>query len=59
MDKIKNIEKKFCLFVGLVGLVLPVMFHISLWSFGFMSGLGLAGWMLLPDKKESDSNEPR
>ena len=59
MDKIKNIEKKFCLLIGLVGLVLPVMFHISLWSFGFMSGLGLAGWMLLPDKKESDSNESK
>lgn len=57
MDKIRNIEKKFCLFISLVGLVLPVMFHISLWSFGFMSGLGLAGWMLLPDKKDSDRNE--
>ena len=54
MGRIKNIKKKFCLFVGLVGLVLPVMFHISLWSFGFMSGLGLAGWMLLPDEKEEE-----
>ena len=59
MCKIKNIEKKFCLFISLVGIVLPVMFHISLWSFGFMSGLGLAGWLLLPDKKESDSNESK
>lgn len=52
MSRIKNIKKKFCLFVGLVGLVLPVMFHISLWYFGFMSGLGLAGWMLLLDEEE-------
>lgn len=52
MDKIKNIEKKFCLMVGLFGLTLPLISHYSCWSFGFMSGLGIAGWMLLPDKEK-------
>lgn len=56
MDKIKNIKKKFCLFIGMLGLILPLITHISLWSFGFISGFGLAGWMLLPDEKE-DNNE--
>ena len=26
--------------------------HISCFNFGFMVGIGLAGWMLLPDKKK-------
>lgn len=51
MDKIKNIEKKFCLLIGFTGLILSLITHISLWSFGFISGLGFTGWMLLPDKK--------
>lgn len=50
MGRIKNIEKKFCLMIGLTGVVLPIITHISLWSFGFIAGLGFAGWMLLPDK---------
>ena len=54
MDKIKNIKKNFCLFVGVLGLILPLITHISLWSFGFISGLGLAGWMLLPNKGENN-----
>lgn len=57
MDKIKNIEKKFCLLIGFVGLILPLITHISLWSFGFISGLGFAGWMLLPDKNKKDKGE--
>lgn len=57
MDKIKNIEKKFYLLIGFVGLILPLITHISLWSFGFISGLGFAGWMLLPDKNKEDKGE--
>lgn len=57
MDKIKNIEKKFCLLIGFVGLILPLITHISLWSFGFISGLGFAGWMLLPDKSKENKGE--
>ena len=57
MDKIKNVEKKFCLLIGFIGLILPLITHISLWSFGFISGLGFAGWMLLPDKSKEDKGE--
>lgn len=48
----KRIEKKFCLVIGLAGLILPLITHYSCWSFGFIGGLGLAGWMLLSDDKE-------
>jgi len=54
MSEIKSIKKCFCLVIGIIGVVLPVITHISLWSFGLMAGLGLAGWMLLPDKKENE-----
>ena len=57
MDKIKNVEKKFCLLIGFTGLILPLITHISLWSFGFISGLGFAGWMLLPDKNKETKGE--
>ena len=57
MDKIKNIEKKFYLLIGFAGLILPVITHISLWSFGFISGLWFAGCMLLPDKSKKDKGE--
>ena len=48
----ENIEKKFCLFIAFVFMILSLTTHISCFSFGFMVGIGLAGWMLLPDKKE-------
>ena len=47
-----NIAKKFCLFVAIVFMILSLTTHISCFSFGFMAGIGLAGWMLLPDEKE-------
>lgn len=56
MSEIKNLKKSFCLVIGIIGLVLPVITHLSLWSFGFMAGLGFAGWMLLPDKKEDNTS---
>lgn len=50
----KSIKKTFCLICGLFGLILPLITHISLWSFGFISGLGLAGWMLLSDDDKEE-----
>ena len=55
MFKIKNIKKKFCFVIGLFGLVIPLITHLSLWTFGFMAGSGFAGWMLLPDEKEDNN----
>lgn len=50
MDKVKNFEKKACLIIGLFGLILPLLTHYSCWSFGFICGIGLAGWKLLPER---------
>lgn len=55
MNKIKNIEKKFCLLVGFVFLFLPICYAFcDTFSFqcGFTSGLGFAGAMLLPNKEK-------
>lgn len=52
MDKIKNIKKKFCLLMGFTFLMLPLITPCSYFSFGFVSGLGFAGWMLLPDEED-------
>ncbi len=51
LNSIKNIDKKFCLLVGVVFLILSLVTHISCFTFGFMSGIGVAGWMCLPDKE--------
>ena len=51
MDKVKNIERKFCLIIGVTFLILSLVTHISCFTFGFMSGICLAGWMLLPYKE--------
>jgi capsule polysaccharide export protein KpsC/LpsZ len=51
LSSIKNIDKKFCLLVGMIFLILSLVTHISCFSFGFMSGIGVAGWMCLPDKE--------
>ena len=51
LNSIKNIDKKFCLLVGVVFLILSLVTHISCFTFGFMSGIGVTGWMCLPDKE--------
>lgn len=57
MDWIDNIPRYSCLFIGLAFLLLSVITHISCFSFGFMSGIGFAGWMLLTNKNEEDEDE--
>ena len=49
--KIYKIKKKFCLIVGILFLILSLITHTSCFTFGFISGIGLAGWKLLPDKE--------
>lgn len=52
----KNIEKKFCLFIGMFFLFIPIIIptHELDFNFGFVSGLGFAGWMALPDKERGN-----
>lgn len=57
MNKIKNIEKKFCLIIGLFGLMLPIIANISCWSFGFIGGMGIAGWLLYPSNEDNEDEE--
>lgn len=59
MHKIRNIEKKFCLLSVFIGLILPLtnQTEVSLWTFGLVSGLGFAGWLLLPDKNNEEKGE--
>lgn len=48
--------KRFCLFIAVVFMILSLT-TVSCFSFGFMVGMGLAGWMLLPDRKEKQMLE--
>lgn len=54
LDKIKNIEKKYSLLVFLFFTFIPMAVGLDYdcWQFGFASGLGLAGYLLLPDKEK-------
>lgn len=51
MNKMRNIEKKFFLILGMFFLILSIATHVSCFTFGFMSGIGLTGWILLPKGK--------
>lgn len=46
---IKISKKEICLVMAVIGFILPIVTHLSLWSFGFLAGLGYAGWMCLSD----------
>ncbi len=47
-------KKYFCLFIGVFFLLITFITHTSLFSFGFISGAGLVGYMLLNDEKRGE-----
>lgn len=50
MHKIKNLKKKFCLLIALIGSLIPMTTCVYDFNFNFLTGLGLIGWILLPDE---------
>ena len=46
MSKFKSFKKCLFLVIGILGLILPVITHLSLWTFGAMAGVGLTYWIL-------------